>query len=71
MLNIMKHAWLIFKKTLGYIHTMTTFPIIMLLIITVVLAHSEIHNISVIDNSKDGSGTVIYEALDNVEGLRL
>ncbi len=71
MLNMIKHTWLIFKKTPGYIHTMTTFPIMMLLLITIVLAHSVEHNISVIDNSGDGSGAKIYEALDNIEGLRI
>ncbi len=71
MVNIIKQAWLMFKKTPGYIHTMTTFPIVYLLLLTVVLAYSKNHNISVIDLSTDGSGKVIYKALNGVEGLTI
>jgi len=71
MINMVKHSWLIFKKTPGYIHTMTTFPILMLLLITFILAYSNTHNIAVIDQSTDGTGSPVYEALSDVEGFTL
>lgn len=71
MLNIFKHSWLIFKKSPGYIHSMTTMPIFMLLFATVLLAYSDTHNLAVIDHSTDGSGERIQLVLEQVEGFTL
>ncbi|RXZ79620.1 ABC transporter permease [Paenibacillaceae bacterium] len=71
MINIIKHSWLMFKKSPGYIHSMTTMPIFMLLFATVLLAYSNNHNIAVIDHSNDGTGERIQQALSDVEGFTL
>ncbi len=68
---IIRNSWLILKNTKGFVSSITVWPIIMLLLLTVTLAYSKSHKIAVVDLSADGSGTAIQSNLASTEGLEL
>lgn len=69
MKSIIKNTWLILKNTKGFVASMTVWPIVMLLLLSVTLAYSNAHKIAVIDQSTDGSGKPIKQVLLQVEGF--